>query len=193
MKQIRQMPSGWEKDALTGAFLIRDGTDYVNNRDRYGQGEKKLQDALEATDKSASASASPIDIARIHLWLGICANENLSKGTPHTRNSRAVELYTKGLGHIRYTRGPLAVPVRMALYNSLGVAHHHGNKDSDEIPVESFKAYRRARDIFRKYPELKTKLTPIMNKVAQNSGGRVKRGGDRDASLPMMGGNIVHV
>lgn len=184
LKKDKDLPD-WVKDAAVASILMRDGDDYVNTRRRYDKAEHLL---LRAVHVANTENASPIDQARMLLWLGICMNENLSKGTPKTRNAKAIDYYKDGLMKIRYVRGDDVAPIRMALYNSLGVSHHHFVEAG--IPKKAFDAYRRARKVYDAHPHLRDKLQPIMDKVAQNSGGHVTAGGGPHMKA-YYGGNYV--
>lgn len=162
---LAKIPPGWEHDALEGNILMRDGRDYVNNDARYDRAHSLLQRAYE---RGLEHGASRMDLARICLWDGICIQENLDRFDARERNDNAIARYKKGLDHARYVRDAAVLPVRMSLYNSLGVAYHHRN--GKEIPDESFVNYKKAKDIYDAHPEQREALEPIMQKVATNSG-----------------------
>ena len=173
-KRIRPIKSDikWLEKAIEGHYLIRDGVDYVNNNNRYD----KAHNLLSESYKLAKNNASEYDLARICLWNGISMNENLT--IPHIRRNKiAIELYKKGLEHIKRSNesDDKILPIKSSLYNSLGVANHH--LVVDKIPKISYYYYKKSRDIFRNNPQLYKKLIRIMNKVEYNTGHRIMRGG----------------
>ena len=175
---------GWERDAMKGYKLMRAGEDYVNNSRRYDKAHKLLTRAYEAALK---ADAQPLDLARISLWLGITTQENTSydkgEGVIFARNKTAMELYKRALKHARYVQDVDIIPIKMSLYNSLGVACQGGLHDSSHhskplcTPAETMRYYQKARDIYRNHLDLQEKMSKIMQKVTENSGGTVLRGG----------------
>ena len=164
-----------------GLKAVRAGKDYVNNGQRY---ERAIKHLTKAYDTLLVASPAPADqsitLAKICLWKGIAHNENMNVSNPVTRNDPAIAEYAKGLAHLGCARNDA---LRMSLYNSMAVAHHHrvgGGVPIDPAPSpqESFRYYRRARAIFRnRVDKADPTLADIMNKVESNSGRSIQRGG----------------
>ena len=175
-RSLLLMEPGWDRDAIEGYVLMRDGKDYVNNSHRYDRALKLLTHAYDAAVK---ANACSLDLTRMSLWIGIATQENVDNdkdnGGPSKRNRRAIAFYKRGLQHARYVRDPLIVPMRMSLYNSLGVACQGGRTICDADQTMLY--YQKARDIYRAHPELQREMARIIKKVEANSDRAVMRGG----------------
>jgi hypothetical protein len=171
-----------------GKFLFRNGTDYVNNGHRYDKAHVLLTKAYEGAVK---ADVDKITLAQISLWDGISVQENMDIVNYVERNDKAIALYKRGLNYLTYLRDPRVIPIRMSLFNSLGVAYHHRNAQKEIQPISHY-YYKRARKLYREHPEMHNTLNKIMKKVESNTGGEVLRGGSVCPSMPQYGGgNIV--
>ncbi len=165
--------SDWKKDFEYGYFYLTNGISYINNDSRYSIAFKYLKSSY---DKLLKANPNNhITLARICLQLGISMNENMSITNHIERNNRAISYYKLGLKHLNTSSIDEPV-IRMSLYNSLGVAHHH--KDYSHIPPVSYKWYKKAFEIYKANPKNK-QIIDIMKRVEHNSGYKflIKKGG----------------
>lgn len=160
--------SGWQRDAVLGYILLRDGVDYKNTGNRYTRALRHFQQALEATG-SGNSMAHHIDKARLYFWSGVAKNERIIKGIDDhvERNNEAVEFYKAGMREIASVQGIAADRIRACLYNSMGVALHHKNKHY--IPALAQQYYTRSLYIAAKHPKTPA-FAKIANRVMINSG-----------------------
>ena len=158
--------------AVTGKFLCRNGVDYVNNDHRYEAAHEHLKRAYRL---ALRAGASDKILAEISLWDGISLQENVDLNRT-SRNRRAIALYERGIRHTLGSRDVNMIPIRMSLFNSMGVAYHHLGGQGPIEPISYF-YYRKARAIYRAHPEMEHRLRRVMAKVESNTGRTVVRGG----------------
>lgn len=165
--------NNWEKDFNIGIFYLKFGFNYINNDNRYNFAFNYLKRSYDKLIKSQPDNH--FQLARICLNIGISINENMTITNHIERNNKAITFYKLGLKHLN--KSNIDNPsIRMALYNSLGVAYHH--KDYSHIPPISLKYYKKAYDIYKKYPKQK-EIKDLMKRIAHNSGYKYlpKKGG----------------
>lgn len=187
----------WKAALKAGLIAVRDGEDYANKRHRYERARDHLSRAYDAL--IATADPDHLVLAKICLWKGIAYNENMDVRDPEARNDPAIAEYLRGLEHLQKVSKDAATTTRMSLYNSLGVAHHHrvgggsahprgavpgpsGFPPPAPIPPESVRFYRMARAVFQSAKSKNDELVAIMEKVENNSGRGVLRGGAFEAA-----------
>lgn len=197
MKEEEQ--GSWRKKVSSGKKLMRDGIDYVNNDKRYDA----AFDLLSASYRDAknTGDANHCELARICLWTGITLNENNDISPPIKRNKGAIYWYKKGLEHVNLAKRAqklvceprVLATVEMSLNNSLGVACHHLHigEPGWPIPRQAFAYYRKARDIYKKYPDFQPTLKRIMRKVESNSGMQICRDGDHMKPRVLQAGGFL--
>lgn len=152
---------------------MRAGRDYVNNNKRYDRAYIFLTRAFKKCDDSTS----PIDKARLCLWIGITLNENVDIEPPVKRNDAAIGWYKKGLSYINKLWTEPAILLKASLYNSLGVACHHRYTrwNGGPIPKRSFLYYNKARDLITEYPSVQG-MRRIERQIRYNTGGQTGGG-----------------
>ncbi len=156
--------NNWEKDLNIGQFYLTYGLNYINNDYRYNIAFRYLKQSYDKLIKYQPDNH--IQLARICLNIGISINENMDISNHIERNNKAISYYKLGLKHLN--KSNIDNPtLKMALYNSLGVAYHH--KDYSHIPNISLKYYKKAYDIYNQYPK-KKEMKDLMKRIAHNSG-----------------------
>ena len=175
--------SAWQREAVLGYILLRDGVDYINTGNRYTRALSHFQRALEMITGTGHISAMRLDRARLYFWCGVAKNERIIKGRDDhvQRNREAIEFYKAGIREIAGIHGITADRVRACLYNSMGVALHH--KKKHYIPVVAQQYYTRALQIAAKHPRTPA-FTKIADRVMINSGRIWKlQGGAMDGGM----------
>lgn len=192
----------WRASLKAGLKAVRNGVDYVNNGHRYERAEKHLTAAYAKLRQERASPAILENLARVCLWKGIAFNENLDEKNPLLRNDPAILEYHRGLHHI--AKQPDVEALKMSLYNSLAVAHHHRKAElgrpapSAPIPAISIRYYRMARSLYDEKSKQPV-FNQLMAKIENNSGSRVLRskrligGRSLDLSTQFLTGNVIEV
>lgn len=191
LKEKAPALSGWQRDAVMGYILLRDGVDYVNTRNRYTRARPHLDRALDGL--VGNSDENKVDRARLYFWSGVARNERILNDDHIERNAEAIEFYKKGIRELAGIRGIAADRVRASLFNSMGVALHH--KAKTYIPSVAQQYYTRSLKIAEdnaRDPAFRS----IAQRVMINSGRIWKRREGRNLKklggcINTCGGNIL--